>query len=81
MTKLIHKDGRPTRAYWLLHSAAAEDGVLPSGGNQQRRRDEYNTLERLTKDGLAETCRSGPRGGIRYHITNAGMAALEKAGA
>jgi hypothetical protein len=80
MTKLIHKDGRPTRAYWLLHSAAADDGVLPSGGNQ-RRRDEYNTLERLTKDGLAETRRSGPRGGIRYHITNAGMAALEGAAA
>lgn len=80
MIKLTHQNGTTTAAYWLLHSAAAEDGVLPSGGHQ-RRRDEYNTLERLTKDGLAETRRSGPRGGIRYHITNAGMAALEGAAA
>lgn len=76
MTKLIHKNGRTTNAYWLLNSAAAEDGVLPL---HERSRSEYQILERLTKEGLVETRRSGPRGGIRYHITNAGMAALEGA--
>lgn len=78
MTKLIHKNGKTTAAYWLLHSAAADDGTMPSGGNRQRRRSEYNILERLTKEGLTETRRSGPRGGIRYHITDAGLAALEQ---
>lgn len=78
MTKLTHKNGKTIAAYWLLHSAAAEEGVLPFG-NRPRRQSEYNILERLTKEGLTETRRSGPRGGIRYHITEAGKAALEAA--
>ena len=80
MIKLFHHASRPTAAYWLLHSATADDGVLPSGAPRHRTR-EYNILERLTKEGLVETRRSGPRGGIRYHITKAGLAALEQAAA
>jgi len=77
--KLIHNN-RYTAAYDTLVAAARSDaGIKAEGRTSHIRTRMYNLLEALKAEGYLEIKFDGPRGGRRYHITDAGKNALSLA--
>jgi len=63
-----------------LRDASCLDGATPADAcGSWARYDRYRALVALAAAGLAEKRRSGPRRGVRWHATPAGVAALRAA--
>lgn len=70
--------GRHTEAYRFLVETATPEGVAPTPPRFKGRIPSNGTrFHKLFKQGLVEVRNSGPRGGLRYHATPAGIAAIK----
>ena len=76
-TRLRH-NGKLTQRYYALEKAHSAEGARAEGGHRTRAIDVFRVLEGLRQDDLVEIRRSGPRGGKRYHATDAGKEVLIK---
>ena len=77
MEPMLFKGGRPTLTYYAMKNADR----LPEGVSVTRigRNSDWQMMQRIVKLGWMEKRRTGPRGGIRYHLTVAGRAKLNEA--
>ena len=73
--RMIDKDGRPTNAFLVLTRVA--DCVDSHGFAPEYKRNggDFSRLEKMRGNGLVKNT-LGPRGGMRWAITAAGVAAL-----
>jgi len=75
-THRLRHNGKLTQRYYALENAHSAEGASAEGEHRTRAIDVYRVLEGLRRDGLVEIRRTGPRGGKRYHATDAGIDAL-----
>ena len=78
MMNLIYR-GKKTLACKKLLDSSDPAGTVSTRLMTNYPSDEHRVLQRLLKHGWVTLRSSGPRGGSRYHITEAGTDALTKA--
>ena len=67
---------KPTDYYSQLE-LAVDGGVIPT--RRKKGWTNYEVLQNLVRCGWLESKPTGPKGGIRYHTTDAGRTALAEA--
>ena len=75
---LIYR-GKKILAFKNLFDSCDSKGTAAMRLRPNHPSDDYRVLQLLLKQKLVELKNSGPRGGSRYHVTQAGKDALEQA--
>ena len=75
---LIYR-GKPTQACKCLFASCDPKGTVAELTRFHYPSDDHRVLQTLLKHKYVEQKNSGPRGGSRYHVTQAGKDALERA--
>jgi hypothetical protein len=75
---LIYR-GKPTQACKKLFDSCDSKGTVAERARSNYPSDEHKVLRTLLAHKYVEQKNSGPRGGSRYHVTQAGRDALERA--
>lgn len=75
---LIYR-GKPTKACKNLFASCDPKGTVAERVQSSYPSDDHKVLQTLLAHKYVEMKPSGPRGGSRYHVTQAGKDALERA--
>ena len=75
---LIYR-GKPTKACKNLFASCDPKGTVAERLRSSYPSDDHKVLQTLLTHKYVEIKSSGPRGGSRYHVTQAGKDALERA--